>query len=103
MATVYKLNTADAFDRSVEVLKALGHPDLATYREGFLRHAGLAYAESRKARAVTKGGKETASFSAAKVAASTGVPLWQVPLLAGAWAMAVGENSSKAVLANDRE
>lgn len=86
------MKNSETFDRTVEILKACGHGDnFACCREAFLRHAGLALADSRKSGITAKGGKTVETFSARKVAELADMMPYKAALFAGAWAMAHGE------------
>ena len=96
------MKNSETFDRAFEILITCGHrQDMAQYREGFLRHAGLAMAESRKSSITAKGGKVSETFSARKVAEAAGMLPSTAALFSGAWSMAHGEQlASKLALAS---
>lgn len=97
------MKNSETFDRTVEILLACGHKQpLSTYREDFLRHAGLALSESRKSGITAKGGKTTETFSARKVAEASGMIPAMAALFAGAWAMAHGEQLAIKLLSTDK-
>lgn len=94
------MKNSDCFDRTVEILEACGHggASFVVLREGFLRHAGLAMADSRKSGITAKGGKTVETFSARKVAEASGMLPATAALFAGAWAMSHGEELRRRIL-----
>jgi len=86
------MKNSETFDRAIEILTSCGHrQDVVRYREDFLRHAGLAMADSRKSAITAKGGKVSETFSARKVAEAAGMVPSTAALFSGAWSMAHGE------------